>query len=140
MVIPAAGRARRFGSAENKIWVKLSGRTVLERTLAAFQAHTQVAAIVIAAGADEIERVKEAAKGFSKVIDVVAGGSSRTESVRCGLNALPTEIDLVLVHDAARPLVSAEVISNVIAAAAKFGASVPGTPVADTIKRADLEN
>jgi 2-C-methyl-D-erythritol 4-phosphate cytidylyltransferase / 2-C-methyl-D-erythritol 2,4-cyclodiphosphate synthase len=139
VVIPAAGRARRFGSTENKIWVKLSGRTVLERTLAAFQAHTVVTAIVVAAGADEMERVKEAAKGFSKVADVVAGGSSRTESVRCGLNALPTDVDLVLVHDAARPLVSAEVISNVIAAAAKYGASVPGTPVADTVKRADLE-
>ncbi len=137
MVIPAAGRARRFGSTENKIWVKLGGRTVLERTLAAFQAHSEVAAIVIAAGADELERVQETAARFPRVVAVVAGGNTRTESVRCGLNALPADIDLVLVHDAARPLVSATVISNVISVAAHHGASVPGTPVADTVKRVD---
>ena len=137
MVIPAAGRARRFGSGENKIWVKLGGRTVLERTLAAFQAHSEVSAIVIAAGAEELERVQQIAARFPHVTAVVAGGNTRTESVRCGLNALPADIDLVLVHDAARPLVSARVISSVISVVARHGASVPGTPVADTVKRVD---
>ncbi len=74
---------------------------------------------------------------FSKVHAVVAGGATRWESVLRGLEALPEWVDIVLVHDAARPLVSAELIDRVLQAASQAGAAVPGLPLSDTVKRAD---
>ena len=84
----------------------LGGRSVLERTLTAFDSHPALKAIVLVAGAEELERVRQVAAAFPKVVAVVAGGETRSESVRNGLDALPPEIEIVLVHDAARPLVS----------------------------------
>jgi 2-C-methyl-D-erythritol 4-phosphate cytidylyltransferase/2-C-methyl-D-erythritol 2,4-cyclodiphosphate synthase len=115
----------------------LGGRSVLERTLIAFDSHPALQAIVLVAGAEELERVRQVAAAFPKVVAVVAGGETRTESVRCGLNALPPEIEIVLVHDAARPLVSAALIDSIIEASARLGAAVPGLPLSDTVKRVD---
>ncbi len=115
----------------------LGGRPVIEWTLAAFQNHPGVDSITIAAGESEIERLRETVVQFSKVTGVVVGGATRAESVRNGLNALPPDSELVLAHDAARPLVSAELIGRVIEATARVGAAVPGLPLSDTIKRAD---
>src|SRR5436190_7234347 len=89
VVLPAAGRARRFGSGENKIWAQLAGRAVLEWTLSAFDAHPAVTSIVLAAGAEELERVRAVAAAFPKVIAVVEGGETRAASVKNGLDALP---------------------------------------------------
>ncbi len=158
MVIPAGGRAKRFGSGENKIWATLSGKTVLEWTLAAFDSHPAIETIVIAAGSEELERVQAISAQFPKVRAVVAGGETRTASVKNGLDALSikpsldssfsvnaylnhlikaesNDIEYVLVHDAARPLVFAELIDRVLAATIKYGAAVPGLPLSDTVKR-----
>lgn len=113
----------------------VGGRSVLERTLTAFDSHPALKAIVLVAGAEELERVRQVAAAFPKVVAVVAGGETRTDSVRCGLEALPAEIEIVLVHDAARPLVSAQLIDNIIEATARVGAAVPGLPLSDTVKR-----
>ena len=137
VVLPAAGRARRFGSNENKIWAKLGGRTVLERTLTAFESHPDVVCIILVAGEEEIDRVTNASLSFRKVFAVVAGGKTRTDSVRNGLDALPPQIDAVLVHDAARPLVSHALISHIVEATVLHGAAVPGLPLSDTVKRID---
>ena len=134
-VIPAAGRARRFGSGENKIWALLAGRSVLEWTLEAFDSHPQIEGIVLAAGAEELERVRSIASAFPKVLAVVEGGETRSESVLQGLKALPEDYDRVLVHDAARPMLSAGLISRVLAAVEEYGAAVPGLPLSDTVKR-----
>ncbi|MCW3100006.1 MAG: 2-C-methyl-D-erythritol 2,4-cyclodiphosphate synthase, partial [Chthonomonadaceae bacterium] len=117
----------------------LGGRSVLERTLTAFDSHPALTAIVLVAGAEELERVRQVAAAFPKVIAVVAGGETRSESVRNGLDALPPEIEIVLVHDAARPLVTAALIDSVIAASARVGAAVPGLPLSDTVKRVDTD-
>lgn len=137
MVIPAAGQARRFGSGENKIWAPLAGRAVVEWALSAFQAHPDVATMVLVASAGELERARAVARSYSKVTAVVPGGETRAASVRGGLEALPADIEIVLAHDAARPLVTPEVITRVIDATAQFGAAVPGLPLADTVKRVD---
>lgn len=134
-VIPAAGQARRFGSDKNKIWAEIAGRTVLERTLTAFQSHPAISAVVVAAGADELERVRQFVAAFPKVVSVVEGGATRSESVRRGLEALPAHLDIVLVHDAARPLLSAALIDRVIEGVKRAGAAVPGLPLSDTVKR-----
>jgi 2-C-methyl-D-erythritol 4-phosphate cytidylyltransferase/2-C-methyl-D-erythritol 2,4-cyclodiphosphate synthase len=134
-VIPAAGRARRFGSSENKIWAHVAGRTVLEHTLSAFAAHPALSAIVIVANAEELERVRSVAANVPKVCAVVEGGETRAASVKKGLDALPPEIEIVLVHDAARPLLTAPVIDRVLEATVRVGAAVPGLPLSDTVKR-----
>ncbi len=138
-VIPAAGQARRFGSGENKIWANLGGRSVLERTLAAFEAHPDIASVVVVTGRDERARVEETVLRFSKVTAVVEGAATRALSVRNGLEALPSETTIVLVHDAARPLLSQSLISRVIEGVKAHGAAVPGTPLSDTVKRVDSE-
>jgi len=117
----------------------LGGRSVLERTLTAFDSHPALKAIVLVAGPEELERVRQVAAAFPKVVAVVAGGETRSDSVRNGLEALPPEIEIVLVHDAARPLVSAALIGSVILAAARVGAAVPGLPLSDTVKRVDSD-
>lgn len=138
-IIPAAGRARRFGGSKNKIWARIAGRSVLEWTLTAFQAHPEIASIVLVAGEEEIERVRSISANFSKVAAVVIGGATRTESVRNGLEAVPEGTRIVLVHDAARPLVTAEVITGIVEATDRVGGAVPGFPLSDTVKRADSE-
>ena len=139
MVIPAAGQAKRFGSDENKIWAIIDGRSVLERTLLTFCQHPYIEAIVVATGKEEIERVTKLVETlspyFRKSFYVVLGGETRTESVLCGLNALPEGIEIVLVHDAARPLLSPELIDRVVGGVVRSGAAVPGLPLSDTVKR-----
>ena len=74
-------------------------------------------------------------KKFSKVVDVVAGGAERQDSVACGLRAIPQEADVIAIHDGARAYITPEDINAVVLTAAERGAAVLGTPVTDTIKR-----
>ena len=135
LVIPAAGRGSRFGSTENKIWSLAAGRTVLDWTLHAFDSHPEVDCIVISGTVHELERLQETGLAYKKLIAVVEGGASRQESVQRGLAALPPACEIVLVHDAARPAVSHDLISRIILGVKQYGAAVPGLPICDTIKR-----
>jgi 2-C-methyl-D-erythritol 4-phosphate cytidylyltransferase/2-C-methyl-D-erythritol 2,4-cyclodiphosphate synthase len=135
--MPAAGLGRRFGSGENKIWALLGRKTIIERTLESFNSHFAIDSIVIAASPDEIDRVRSVGTKYQKVVSVVAGGETRNDSVRRGMMALPTDTEIVLVHDAARPLISALLIDRIISATIEHGAAVPGTPLSDTVKRVD---
>ena len=134
-LVPAAGRGQRFGSPENKIWAKIAGRPVVWWAVSALNKHDSVDSIVVIAGAEEVGRVTDALAGLSKLTTVVTGGITRAESVLHGLRA--AESDYVLVHDAARPLVSQDVITRVLEETRRTGAAVPGVPVGDTLKRAD---
>ncbi len=142
-LIPAAGRAARFnpdGAAENKVFAPLGGRPLLYRTALAFAAHPQIGGIVVIAGPSEVSRCREVLAGVGKVLAVVAGGQTRQESVAIGLFALGGDPDdLILVHDAARPLVSATVIDHCLEGAERFGNAVAALPVTDTLKAADGE-
>ena len=130
VVIPAAGKGRRAGFSENKIFHLLpDGRTVLERAASAFFPFADE--VIIAADPAEEGRVRAL---FGARVRVVTGGKTRTESVRRALEAATGEI--VLVHDAARPFVSASVITAALEAAARCGAAAPAVPVKDTIKAA----
>ncbi len=143
VLIPAAGRAARFSSAsdgsvsENKVFAPLGGRPILYHTAAAFDAHPGIDGIVVVAGPSEVARCREALTGLGKVLAVVAGGQTRQESVAIGLFALGGDPDdLILVHDAARPLVSAAVIARCLAGAQEHGSAVAALPVSDTLKAA----
>ena len=131
VVIPAAGKGRRAGFSENKIFHLLpDGRTVLERAASAFFPFADE--VIIAADPAEEERVRAL---FGSRIRVVTGGKTRTESVRRALETATGEI--VLVHDAARPYVSEAIIRDCIASVKKYGSGIPALPTADTVCAAE---
>jgi 2-C-methyl-D-erythritol 4-phosphate cytidylyltransferase/2-C-methyl-D-erythritol 2,4-cyclodiphosphate synthase len=115
----------------------VGGRAVLDWSLDAFQCHPLVSDIVVVGAAGELPRIRETVLRYSKVTVAVEGGASRAESVGKGLDALPSRCEIVLVHDAARPCVSPDLIARVVEAARRYGAAVPGLPVSDTVKRTD---
>ena len=107
---------------------------MVARTAAAFQNCDAIAEIVIVTRPDLIRPISALCAGMDKVRAVVAGGSSRQESVWLGLNALSEDIQLAAIHDGARPLVSNLVIDRTVRAANSYGAAAPAVPVKDTIK------
>ena len=138
VIIVAAGSASRMGGI-NKILSPLCFLPVIQRTIAAFEAHPAVKSIVVVTKEDMLADIQKIVlkADFLKVTDIVLGGASREESVKCGFDILSKneEIKKVLVHDGARPLVSFDVIDRVITATDSFGAAIPAVAVKDTIKK-----
>lgn len=135
-VVVAAGLAARMGGGD-KLGLVVGGRPVLAWTLAALAAAPIVRRIIVVSNAARLAEVAAAPWLPSQVTAVVEGGSRRQDSVAAGIAALgkgsPT--DVVLVHDGARPLVSADLVARVAAAAAEHGAAIPVVPVAETLKQ-----
>lgn len=135
-IIVAAGRGERMGGEVPKAFLPLGGVPMLVRSARAFDAAPSVTGIAVVVPADRVGDARELLRGLGKPVTVVEGGERRQDSVRRGLAALPDGFDgVVLVHDAARPLVDADLIENVVAAAVRAGAAIPVLPVVDTIKR-----
>ncbi len=136
-LVPAAGSGSRLGLALPKAFVPLAGRPILAHTLARLEAVPLVEAIVVVVAEAEVEacvrRVVRPA-GLARVTAVVPGGAERQDSVRAGLAALPSWADVVLVHDAARPLVPPEVIEAVAHAAFASGAATAAVRPKDTVR------
>lgn len=129
-VIPAAGRGVRFGSQKNKIFRELNGRPIIEWTVDAFR--MTVDNITVVAGADDIDQLEKlVARGN---VRVVLGGQTRQESVWNGLQTVENDEAVVLVHDAARPLVSPDLIFRCIESAREFGSGVAAVKVVDALK------
>ena len=136
-IIVAAGRGKRLGSSLPKQFLKVRGRTILEMSVEAFEQNKYIDEIFVAANADYCELTEKLCRGFSKLKKIVAGGAERQDSVRAALDCLRGENGIVLVHDAARPLVSEAVINAVIEGTADFGAAIPTVPAKDTIRQVD---
>jgi len=137
-IIVAAGQGVRMGAGRPKAFVRLGGLTLLERSLAAFLSHPRVDRVV-AAVLDPGEVGRILGPSAERVV-LVRGGATRQDSVRCALLAAPSGGDeIILVHDAARPLVTRAIIDAVIASAEKSGASIPAIVPPDTIKQVDEE-
>ena len=132
-VIVAAGSASRMGGID-KVMAPLGGKPMVARTVAAFQSCDAIAEIVIVPRPDLIRPISALCAGMDKVRAVVAGGSSRQESVGLGLNALSKNVELAAIHDGARPLITEAVIDRTVRAANSYGAAAPAVPVKDTIK------
>jgi len=132
-VIVAAGSASRMGGID-KVMAPLGGKPMVARTVAAFQSCDAIAEIVIVTRPDLIRPISALCAGMDKVRAVVAGGSSRQESVGLGLNALSKNVELAAIHDGARPLITEAVIDRTVRAANSYGAAAPAVPVKDTIK------
>ena len=137
-ILVAAGRGERLGDELPKAFVRLGRRVLVAESLERLDASPWVDAIVVVAPPEWEEPVivlaEELAAG--KVAASVTGGATRADSVRAGLAEVPDEADVILVHDAARPLVSDELIERLIVALGEgYDGAVPGLPLADTIKR-----
>ena len=129
-----------MGSQVPKVFLDLGGVSVIQRTVTAFADVAEIVQRVIVLSAQICEQSPgdlEQSLAALPDVRIVTGGARRQDSVRNGLAAIDTEIDVVLVHDAARPFVEADVIRGVIAAAAETGAAVAAIPASDTLKRVD---
>jgi 2-C-methyl-D-erythritol 4-phosphate cytidylyltransferase/2-C-methyl-D-erythritol 2,4-cyclodiphosphate synthase len=140
VIVVAAGRSTRMAGTD-KLAVEIGGRPVLAWSLATLAATPEVERIVVVASSEHRAEVAAASWLPGSVVAVVAGGARRQESVHAGFAALdrhgPDERGVVLVHDAARPLVEPRLISAVAAATASHGAAIPIVPVAETLRRID---
>ena len=132
-VIVAAGSASRMGGID-KIMEPLEGEPLVMHSVRAFQNCDAIKEIVVVTRQDLIVQIMSLCADLPKVKAVVAGGSSRPESVSAGLNALSEKIKLAAIHDGARPLITWQVIDRTVRAANSYGAAAPGIPVKDTIK------
>ena len=130
-----------MGGSLPKQFHRLGGMTILERSIRAFHDLRGIREIVLVVPPSFVARARAlvAAKSLGKVRHVVEGGEERQDSVRLGLAACAPGTGIVLVHDAVRPLVTRELILQVVAAAELHGAAVPGIRVKDTVKFEDAE-
>ena len=139
-ILVAAGRGERLGLEQPKAFAKLGEDPLLAEPLRRLDESAWVDAIVVVvpAGWEEPAILLAEELGCGKVSACVAGGAARADSVRAGLAEVPADAVVVLVHDAARPLLSDDVISRVLAPLSEgWDGVVPGLPVADTLKRVD---
>ena len=140
-IFPAAGASRRMGAGTNKIFLELLGESILIRTLKTFSQSARIDFLIVVTGAGEIDAVKKLldATPNLKPYAVTIGGSERQFSISNGLKLVPPETEIILVHDAARPLINLETIEKVIDAAEKFGGAIAAVPEKNTIKIIDAE-
>jgi len=139
-VLVAAGRGERLAAGRPKAFARLGGLPLLAEPLRRLDDCPSVDAIVIVAppGWEEPTILLAEEIGASKVVSSVPGGETRSASVREGLAGVPDDADVVLVHDAARPLLPADLVPRLLAALAEgFEGAVPALPVPDTVKRVD---
>lgn len=137
-LVPAAGKGERLGAGTPKALREVGGIPLLVHAVRGLAASRVIDLIVVAAPVDFVDDVRALLGELDVVcdIEVLAGGESRQESVARALIALPADVDIVLVHDAARALTPPELIASVVASvSAGHEAVVPGLPVADTLKQ-----
>ncbi len=118
--------------------LEIGGRTMLERSVALLADHPRVDAVVVVLPAELVEQGAEMIGKPARACILAAGGALRQDSVANGLAVMPADVDIVLVHDAARPFASAELVDRVLDGVTATGAAVPAIPARDTIKRMDL--
>lgn len=137
-IIAAAGASRRMCGA-NKIFLELGGESVLLRTVKKFSQTARVTNLIVVT--NEVETVREMLNSTPnlKPFEVTAGGSERQYSIAKGLKLVPAGTEIILVHDAARPLVELETIEKVIDAAAEYGGAIAAVAEKNTIKVVDAE-
>jgi 2-C-methyl-D-erythritol 4-phosphate cytidylyltransferase / 2-C-methyl-D-erythritol 2,4-cyclodiphosphate synthase len=134
-IIAAGGRGERFGAGQPKQLLTLGGQTILERSVGAFLAHASVDEVVVALPAALAAHPPTYLTGTAKPLRVVAGGARRQDSVAAAFAAVSDRSDVVVIHDAARPFVSADLIARTIAAAGESGAALAALASRDTVKQ-----
>ncbi len=141
-IIVAAGSGTRLGFEMPKAFVDLGGRSLLSyslRTIAAVAA-IEEAVIALPAGMDSRARADIKAAGLEIPVKLTQGGAERQDSVRIALELTSSEAELVVVHDAARPFATPTMFEAALAAAARSGGAIVAAPLADTLKRIDIDD
>ena len=141
-IVVAAGRGRRARSAANKILVRAGSKPVLHYTLKPFAALGECEGIILVANGDDIAQQlldENKLRREFRVSRIVEGGERRIDSVRNGLAALEPSVELVAIHDAARPYVRSDTILAVVREAQQHGAAIAAIPAGDTLKEAGPE-
>jgi 2-C-methyl-D-erythritol 4-phosphate cytidylyltransferase len=135
-IIVAAGKGLRLKSRTPKAFVTVNGRMLVEYSLLACQSSNKVGEIVLVVPERNTSDLSSLFASFAKLRAIIPGGAERADSVRAGLSACSPHASVILVHDAARPLISVRDIDRVIVAAKRHGAAILAAPVTDTIKLA----
>ncbi len=137
-IVPAAGSSSRMKDSGNKLLSEICGIPTIARTLLKLNSSEYIDGIIIPTREDMIGEIEAICAKYSitKLISVIKGGNTRVESVFAGVKYAGKEYDLIAVHDAARPFITAEIIDKTIEAAAQYNAAAPAVPLKDTIKKA----
>jgi len=138
-ILVAAGDSRRMGF--DKLFAAIAGKPVIAHTIRAFERANAVDGIIVVAREDRHDEIKTIVRdeNFKKVRSIIPGGKRRQDSVRAGLDHLESSARYVAVHDAARPLITAEQIERVFVQCQIHGAAALAEPINDTLKRADAD-
>lgn len=141
-IVLAAGSGTRMHAGQNKMFLQLAGKSVLERTITAFQQCDLVDGIIVVAKAEELPQVQMMVpkERFDKILAYTAGGKERQDSVLCGLYAVKAQdvvYPRVLIHDGARPFVTDVLIAELLTRLSSGCGCIAGVPAKDTIKRVD---
>jgi 2-C-methyl-D-erythritol 4-phosphate cytidylyltransferase/2-C-methyl-D-erythritol 2,4-cyclodiphosphate synthase len=136
-IIAAAGSGRRLGAGVPKQLLEVGGTTILERSVGAFATHPRVGEVVVSLPAELAADPPRWLGALGPRVRVVAGGERRQDSVANAFDAIAADAEIVLVHDAARPFVTPDVISRAIDAAAAHGAAIAAIGAHDTVKRVE---
>jgi len=136
-IVAAGGRGLRLGADQPKQLLSVGGRAILDRAVSAFVTHSEITEVIVALPPELAASPPEYLRAASKPLRIVEGGERRQDSVNAAFNAAAIDADVILVHDAARPFVSADLISRMIAAAEEAGAAIAAMPARDTVKRTE---
>ena len=134
-VILAAGSGTRMGGAVRKQRISILGESVVHRSVRAFAASEFISEIIVVARADETEILKNDLSDLEVPIQIVVGGTSRADSAKNGFLHISSDSEFVMIHDAARCLITPEMIDAVAIAVLEHGAATASTPLTDTLKR-----
>ena len=137
-IVAAAGEGKRMGGLISKTFLPVAGRPLVLRTLDRFFSTRSVEKVILVVAEKDIRRSRELIQGDANLCHrpwlLQAGGASRQESVRRGLEKLGSDCEIVAIHDGARPFITATLIDRCVDEARRSGAAVIGVPVRDTIK------
>jgi 2-C-methyl-D-erythritol 4-phosphate cytidylyltransferase/2-C-methyl-D-erythritol 2,4-cyclodiphosphate synthase len=133
-IVAAGGRGARVGAGRPKQFLEIGGRSILELSVGALAASDRIDEIIVALPAEHLDYAK-ARGASSKPLTVVAGGRRRQDSVANAFAKSSRHADLIVIHDAARPFVTADVIARTVDAAQAHGAAIAAIPVRDTVKQ-----
>src|SRR5262245_51566488 len=134
-IIAAGGRGERFGGGRPKQLLSIGGQTILERSVSLLASHPEVHEIVVALPPEIASDPPSYLSQATKPIRIVAGGGRRQDSVAEAFRTVDERTDVVVIHDAARPFATADLISKTIAAAAEAGAALAALEARDTVKQ-----
>ena len=137
VAIPAGGIGARFGSHTPKQFLTIQRVPVVTKTVGWFARYPGVASIAVAAPEAHVERTRRALAALARRVPlvIVPGGPTRQDSVWLAMQTMPDDVEIVVVHDAVRPLITPDLIASVVRAAAEHGAAICALPIAETVKR-----